>query len=91
MEAFPGETITIGTDLPEPGLEVTWLKDNVPLSMVEGRYVSVNKDCSYQLVIPDVTTEDGGVYTVRGGGYEASVALCVVGEHVKPFRLVPES
>ena len=35
VEALPGETVTIITELPEAGLEVTWLKDNVPLSLTD--------------------------------------------------------
>ena len=67
------------TELPEPGLEVTWLKDNVPLSMSDGKYETTNRDCSYELVIPDVTIDDGGEYKVQGGGYESSVSLTVTG------------
>ena len=61
--------------LPEPGLEVTWLKDNVPLSMIDGKYETINKNCSYELVIANVTVEDGGIYKVQGGGYESTVPL----------------
>ncbi len=75
------------TELPEPGLEVAWSKDSVPLSLSEGRYQTVNRDCSYQLVIADVTTADQGIYTVQGGGYETSVPLCVVGEQRLHFLL----
>ena len=78
-QAFPGETVTLMTELPEPGLEVTWLKDNVPLSIIDGKYETINKDTSYELVIPDVTVEDGGEYKVQGGGYEATVPLIVNG------------
>ena len=79
-EAIPGETVTLMTELPEAGLEVMWLKDNVPLSMTGGKYETVNKDCSYQLVIPDVTVEDGGQYKVQGGEYQSTVLLTVSGE-----------
>ena len=79
-EAIPGETVTLMTELPETGLEVTWLKDNVPLSMTGGKYETVNKDCSYQLVIADVTVEDGGQYEVQGGEYQSTVLLTVNGE-----------
>ena len=79
VEALPGENVTLITELPESGLEVTWLKDNVPLSQIGGKYETINKDCSYELVIPDVTVEDGGEYKVQGGGYESSVLLNVNG------------
>ena len=79
MEAIPSETVTLITELPEPGLEATWLKDNVPLSMTDTKYETVNKDCSYELVIPDVTVEDAGDYKVQGGGSESVVPLIVNG------------
>ena len=68
------------TELPESGLEVRWLKDNVPLSMIDGKYEAINKDCSYQLLVADVTTEDSGSYTVQGGGFESRVSLSVLGK-----------
>ena len=79
IEASPGETVTLIAELPECGLEVTWLKDNTPLSISGGKYETINKDCSYELVIPDAKVEDGGEYKVQGGGHEASVLLNVNG------------
>ena len=79
VEALPGETVTLVTELSEPGLEVTWLKDNVPLSVTEGKYQTVNNDCSYEITIPDVKLEDGGEYRVEGGGYESTVSLTLKG------------
>ena len=78
-QALPGETVTLCTELPEEGLEVNWLKDNIPLSIADGKYEAVNKDTSYELVIPDVTIEDSGEYKVQGGGYENTVSLTVIG------------
>ena len=78
-EALPGEAVTLMAELPQSGLEVTWLKDNVPLSQIGGKYETINKDCSYELVIPDVTVEEGGEYKVQGGGYESTVPLTVHG------------
>ncbi len=83
MEAMPGETVTLSTELPESELEVTWLKDNVPLSIADDKFETANKDCSYQLVVPDVTVEDSGVYTVQGGGYESSIPVTVIGKHAE--------
>ena len=76
---MPGETVSIITELPEEGLDVIWLKDNVPLSMIEGKFETTNKGCSYQLVIPNLTVEDGGQYQVQGGEYESTVLLTVNG------------
>ena len=80
IEALPGESVTLATELPEPGLEVTWLRDNVPLSMTDSKYETVNADCSYQLVIADVSEEDSGQYKVKGASCEAAVSLIVNGE-----------
>ncbi len=71
--------MTLIAELPEPELEVTWLKNSEPLSLTEGRYQTVNQDSTYELVIADVTAEDEGIYTVQGGGHETSVTLSVVG------------
>ena len=79
VQAVPGETVSIITELREEELDVIWLKDNVPLSMIEGKFETMNKDCSYQLVIRDITVEDGGQYQVQGGEYESTVLLTVNG------------
>ena len=79
IESLPGETVTLITELPESGLEVTWLKDNVPLSMIDAKYETINKDYSYELLISDVTVEDAGNYKVQGGGFESVVPLIVNG------------
>ena len=79
IAALPGETVTIITELPEEGLDVVWLKDNVPLSMIDAKYKTMNKDYSYQLVIPDVTVEDSADYKLQGGEYESRVSLTVNG------------
>ena len=76
---MPGETVSLITELPESGIEVTWLKDNVPLSILDGKYETINKDTSYELIIPDVTVEDSGEYKVQGGGYEATMPFIVNG------------
>ena len=78
-EALPGETVTLITELPEAGLEVIWFKDNVPLSMTDEKYETVNHDCSYEITIPEVKVEDCGEYRVEGGGYESTVSLIVKG------------
>ena len=66
-------------ELPDPGLEVTWFKDNTPLSISDGRYHTVNRDCSYELMIADVTVADGGEYMAQGGGHTSVVLLNVNG------------
>ncbi len=80
IEALPGETVTLISELPEAGLEVTWLKDNVPLRLSGEKYEAVNLDFSYQLVVPDVSQEDAGVYKVQGGQHEAVFSVSVNGK-----------
>ncbi len=72
--------MTLITELPDPGLQVTWYKDNTALSMSEGRYQTVNKDCSYQLVIPKISMADEGEYKVKSGQLESKIDLTIHGE-----------
>ena len=71
--------MTLITELLESELEVTWLKDNVPLSMSDAKYQTTNKDFFYELMIPNVTVEDYGECKVQGGGHESAVLLNVNG------------
>ena len=80
VEALPGESVTLITELPEAGLEVTWLKDSSPLSIGDGKYETINKDCHYQLFVPNVTVGDSGEYIVQGNGHESKVNLIVNGK-----------
>ncbi len=80
MDAVPGDTVSLSAELPEPGLDAIWLKESDPLSLTAGRYKTTNQDTSYELVIPDVSIEDAGTYTVQGEGFETSMTLSVVGE-----------
>ena len=88
VEALPGEVVTIIAELPEVGLEVTWLKDNVPLSLTDEKYEIINKDTSYELIIPDVTGEDAGEYKVQGGGFESKISLTVTGKWGFNYQLL---
>ena len=72
--------MTLITELPESGLDVIWFKDNTPLSMTDGKYETIIKDCSYELMIADVTVEDGGEYKALGGNYESTLLLHVNGQ-----------
>ena len=79
VEALPGETATMITELPEAGLDIVWLKDNVPLSMTDEKYETANQDMVYELVVADVTVEDCGEYKVQGGEHESTISLTVKG------------
>ena len=79
MEALPGETVTLITELPEAGLDVVWLKDNVQLSITDGKYEMANQDTTYELIVADVTVEDRGEYKVQGGEHESTISLTVKG------------
>ena len=89
IDALPDETITIISELPEEGLDAVWFKDNVPLSMIDAKYETVNKDYTCQLVIPNVTVEDSGDYKIQGGEHESTVSLTVNGSwfnHYLPYH-----
>ncbi len=80
VEALPGESVTLSMELSHSGLDVTWLKDQVPLSLADGRYQTVSQDCTYQLSIANVTVDDVGEYTVRVGELQSTAVLRVDGE-----------
>ncbi len=63
-------------------MEVVWLRNNEPLSLSEEKHHTVNKDCTYQIVIPEASEADSGIYTVQGGDFEAAVVLSVSGEYM---------
>ena len=49
--------------------------------MTDGKYETVNHDCSYEITIPDVKVEDNGEYRAEGDGYESTVSLSIKGWH----------
>ncbi len=79
-EAVVGETVELYCEMTQIGVDVTWLRDNQPLSMVEGRYQIINQDHRYELIIASVTTDDEGEYTVQAGDLQSSAALTVHGQ-----------
>ena len=78
-EAMIDETVEFTCEISQPGVEVVWLKNNQPLSVTDGRYEIINQDCSYQLIIPNVTTEDTGEYTIIAGELQSTAVLTVNG------------
>ena len=78
-EALLDETVEFSCETNRSGIEVVWLKNNRPLSIIEGRYQIVNRDCTYQLIIPSVTIEDSGEYTVQVDDLKATAILTVIG------------
>ena len=73
------ETVTLSCELSKPGQEVTWLRNNVALSLNDERFEIVNKDCLYQLHIGKVTQEDEGDYQLRIGDLECTAKVTVMG------------
>ena len=73
------ETVILSCELSKPGQEVTWLRNDVPLSLSDERFEIVNKDCSYQLHIGTVTQEDEGDYQIRIGDLECTAKVIVTG------------
>ena len=73
------ESVTLSCELSKREQEVTWLKNNVPLSLGDGHFEAVNKDYSYQLNIAKVTMEDAGEYQMQVGDLECAAQLRVKG------------
>ena len=80
VEALPGETATMITELPKTGLDTVCLKDNVPVSITGEKYETANQDTAYELIVADVAVEDGGEYKVQGGEHESTISLTVKGQ-----------
>ena len=78
-EAIIDETVEFTCEMSQPGVEVVWLKNHQPLAVTEHRYEIINQDCSYQLIIPNVTTEDSGEYTIAAGELQSTAVLTVNG------------
>ena len=74
-----GETVEFSCQMTQSGIEVTWSKDNHPLSLAEGRHKIINKDCSYQLIVPSVTLKDMGEYTITAKDLQSTAILTVHG------------
>ncbi len=80
-DAFVGETVDFQCEMTQTGLEVTWLKNSEPLSIADSRYQIINRDTTYQLVIPSVTADDSGQYTVKVGDLQSTGILTVYGQY----------
>ncbi len=79
-EAAVEETVEFLCEMTHPGLHPTWLKDNQPLSLADSRYQIVNRDSTYQLIIPSVVESDRGEYTVQFGDLQSTAVLSVQGQ-----------
>ena len=78
-EATVNETVEFSCEITQSGTDVVWLRNGQPLSLTEGRYEMVNQDCSYHLIIPNVTRDDIGEYTIKAGEIQSSAVLTVNG------------
>ena len=78
-EAAVNETIEFSCEITQSGIDFVWLKGGQPLSLTEGRYEIINQDCSHHLVIPNVTPDDVGEYTIKAGEIQCTAALTVNG------------
>ncbi len=79
-EATVDETVAFSCELSKPGLDVTWLRDNVPLSLGETRVRASSQDFTYQLCIANVRLDDAGEYQIRVGNLQSSAQLIVHGQ-----------
>ncbi len=80
-EATVNETVDFGCEMNKIGVEVTWLKNSHPLSLTDGRYQIVNTDCAHHLIIPSVTPDDTGEYTVKVEDLQSTAFLTVIGQY----------
>ena len=78
-EAIVNETVEFSCEMTQSGVDVIWLRNGQPLSPTEGRYKIINQDCSYHLIIPNVTTDDIGEYTIKAGEIQSTAVLTVNG------------
>ena len=74
------ESVTLSCELSKSGQDVTWLKNNVPLCLSDGRYDVVRKDCSHELHIVNVSLEDEAEYQARAGDLECCAKVTVTGQ-----------
>ena len=56
------------------------MKDNVPLPLNDSRYEIINQDFTYQLIIPNVTEDDSGEYTIKAGEVQSTANLIINGQ-----------
>ena len=91
-EAIIDETVEFACEMTQSGVEVVWLKNHQPLSVTRGRYEIINQDYSYQLIIPNVTAEDTGEYTIKAGELQSTAVLTVNGRYqrklIKIFHFI---
>ena len=78
-EATTNQTAEFSCEITQPEIDVVWLRNRQPISLTEGRYQITSQDCSYHLVIPNVTTDDIGEYTVKAGEIQSTAFLSING------------
>ena len=78
-QAEAGETLVLSGELSKSGASVVWLKDYVPLDLSMGRCEVLNKDFTYQLIVPNLTVEDSGTYAFQCGDIVSAAEVVVFG------------
>ena len=78
-EATSNETVEFSCEITQSGIDVVWLRNGQPLFVTEGRYQITSQDFSYHLVIPNVTTDDVGEYTIKADEIQSTAVLTVNG------------
>ena len=86
-EATTNQTVEFSCEITQSGIDVIWLKNRQPLSLTEGRYEIKSQDCSYHLVIPNVTTNDVGEYTIKAGEIQSTAVLTVNGWYTRVDKI----
>ena len=82
-EATTNQTVEFSCQMTQSGTDVVWLRNGQPLSLTEDRYQIRSQDCSYNLVIPNVTTDDAGEYTIKTGEIQSTAVLTVNGWYTR--------
>ena len=63
----------------QPGMDTNFLKNNVPLSITEGKYETINKDSSHEFVTPKISVEDTCEFQEISGDLKSTTQQAVGG------------
>ena len=78
-EGVADESVTPIKEISEPGIDTNWLKDNVSLSVSEGKYETINKDNFHESVTPKISIEDTSESQEKSGDLDTISQLAIDG------------
>ncbi|XP_062854790.1 obscurin [Trichomycterus rosablanca] len=76
VEAEEGESTFLCCELSKPGVPVQWKKGGAALRR-GGKYEMKHHGCELELLIHDLTCQDGGIYTCCAGSLETTANILV--------------